>query len=209
MERRRQETQPGPFEEFLEPSASEVPYPRGGQNDFGPMLFENAQQRLHCSGMKDALVHVRRGMRQQQVAATVHIVDTNDVVDVQEQQRALVARRARFGRRQQVAVVGDAPSLLPKLHGSSLGSAYKHQRYSRLHILGSSMNTEALVILKKEEVCIRLQISPRTLDALVARQALPPGIKRGKYSTWSKSVIDTYERNQYVAQESWRPGFSL
>lgn len=68
------------------------------------------------------------------------------------------------------------------------------------------MTTEPLTILTKAEVCLRLQISSRSLDALVSRREFPTGIKRGKFMTWSQTVVETFLRNQYATQESWRPG---
>jgi predicted DNA-binding transcriptional regulator AlpA len=68
------------------------------------------------------------------------------------------------------------------------------------------MSPEPFVILKKPEVCARLEISSRSLDALVSNEEFPAGVKRGKYMNWSQTAVETYLRNQYATQEKWRPG---
>lgn len=70
------------------------------------------------------------------------------------------------------------------------------------------MNPEPLTILSKAEVCARLAISSRTLDATVARGEFPEGIKRGRHMTWSQVAVENYLRNRYAAQERWVPGMA-
>jgi len=59
--------------------------------------------------------------------------------------------------------------------------------------------------LKKEDVCLELGISPRTLDNLVSRKEFPPGVRIGKWCYWSIKAIDNYRKRAFAAQENWSP----
>jgi predicted DNA-binding transcriptional regulator AlpA len=56
------------------------------------------------------------------------------------------------------------------------------------------MNKEPLTILRKAEVCARLAICSRSLDAQVSRGEFPAGVKRGKHMTWSLVAVETWRR---------------
>lgn len=59
--------------------------------------------------------------------------------------------------------------------------------------------------LRKADVCAEFGISERTLNNLVARRQLPPGVKLGKWVYWTRKVLDNYRERAFQMQESWTP----
>ncbi len=59
--------------------------------------------------------------------------------------------------------------------------------------------------LTKEELAQRLGMSARSIDNLVKRNELPPGVRMGRQCYWSRTVVDRFTERAFAAQENWTP----
>lgn len=60
------------------------------------------------------------------------------------------------------------------------------------------------VLLKKADVCARLNFSYRHLENMVKAGKFPPGEQIGKHRYWSAKAVDAWIRRKFGAQENWR-----
>ena len=51
----------------------------------------------------------------------------------------------------------------------------------------------------------QLGMSARTIDNLVRRNELPPGVRMGRQCYWSRTVVDRFTERAFAAQENWTP----
>ena len=80
------------------------------------------------------------------------------------------------------------------------------------HFIRNSLPYEAMntasqdrIAMKKEEVCKRLSISPRTLENMVREGSFPPPARIGRYVYWSDVCINEWRKRVFGVQEAWRP----
>lgn len=59
--------------------------------------------------------------------------------------------------------------------------------------------------LNKEQLAQQLGMSARTIDNLVRRNELPPGVRMGRQYYWSRTVVDRFTERAFAAQENWNP----
>lgn len=62
-----------------------------------------------------------------------------------------------------------------------------------------------ITLLKKSQVCERLNISVRCLENMVVSGRFPPGNQLGKYMYWSEGVITSWLQREFAPQERWLP----
>jgi len=67
------------------------------------------------------------------------------------------------------------------------------------------MTTESPKLLKKSDVCARLNLSARCLEGMVSSERFPPGVMLGKFVYWSERTIDAWLLREFGQQESWNP----
>ncbi len=68
------------------------------------------------------------------------------------------------------------------------------------------MNTETTpVLLQKSQVCARLSISARTLEAMVKAETFPPSVRLGKNVYWSEAAVNNWMSRMFGPQAAWRP----
>ena len=60
-------------------------------------------------------------------------------------------------------------------------------------------------LLNKEQVCERLNISPRSLENWVKQGRFPPPVRIGKLNHWCESALDRWTQLTFNAQQSWTP----
>lgn len=60
-------------------------------------------------------------------------------------------------------------------------------------------------LLKKDDVCKLLNLSPRGLEGMVKDSKFPPPVRVGKFNYWSTKSIDQWRRRRFGAQENWAP----
>lgn len=65
--------------------------------------------------------------------------------------------------------------------------------------------TPNAALLKKSDVCERLQISSRTLEGMVKDNMFPPPVRVGRYVYWTDKVITNWVKRRFGAQEAWGP----
>ena len=61
------------------------------------------------------------------------------------------------------------------------------------------------LLLTKTQVCKKLNIAPRTLEAMVKSRRFAIPVKIGKCAYWSEKTVETWLHRAFGAQESWRP----
>jgi prophage regulatory protein len=66
-------------------------------------------------------------------------------------------------------------------------------------------NLTAPTLLKKSDVCERLNLSLRTLDAMVKAGTFPPSVRMGKHVYWSEVAILSWMSRMFGVQEAWHP----
>ena len=60
-------------------------------------------------------------------------------------------------------------------------------------------------LLNKEEVCARLNISPRCLENWVGQGRFPPPVRIGKFNHWCESALDRWTQLTFNTQQNWTP----
>jgi len=58
-------------------------------------------------------------------------------------------------------------------------------------------------LVDKATLCERLNISPRTVENMVAAGAFPPPVRVGKRVYWSEIAVRNWQRRMFAAQEAW------
>lgn len=59
-------------------------------------------------------------------------------------------------------------------------------------------------LMTKDAVCVRLKISPRTLENWVKQRRFPPGVQIGKPVYWSADAIDAWQAHTFSKQLAWQ-----
>jgi predicted DNA-binding transcriptional regulator AlpA len=63
----------------------------------------------------------------------------------------------------------------------------------------------AATLLDKAALANYLSLSVRTLDNLVKKRAVPPGVQIGKRLFWDISVVEKFKERAFGVQRGWRP----
>jgi predicted DNA-binding transcriptional regulator AlpA len=61
------------------------------------------------------------------------------------------------------------------------------------------------LILAKNDVCARLNISSRGLENMIREGRFPEGVRVGKRVYWSDRALHAWLTRVFGAQEKWRP----
>ncbi len=61
------------------------------------------------------------------------------------------------------------------------------------------------ILLTKQTVCERLNLSQRTLEGMVNSEQFPKGVRVGKYMYWSEAAVHGWTIRIFGAQEAWTP----
>ena len=63
----------------------------------------------------------------------------------------------------------------------------------------------AHVLLKKADLCRRLQMSSRTFEGMVKAGEFPSGVRIGRFKYWTESVVAKWTQRMFGLQAAWRP----
>ena len=92
--------------------------------------------------------------------------------------------------------VPDKPAATTKTH--SLDDGYPLP-------IAIMMPSTPPILLKKTEVCERLNLSARSLEGMVKAGTFPPAVLIGKFAYWSETAITSWLSRRFGPQEAWRP----
>jgi prophage regulatory protein len=67
-------------------------------------------------------------------------------------------------------------------------------------------STTAPILIKKDEVCKRLDLSARSLEGMVRLGTFPPPVRMGKFVYWSETAIANWMGRMFGPQNAWKPG---
>ena len=65
------------------------------------------------------------------------------------------------------------------------------------------MNADLPTLLKKSDLCTRLNLSPRCLENMVKAETFPPPVRIGKHVFWSELAVRKWQKQLFAAQEQW------
>ncbi len=63
-------------------------------------------------------------------------------------------------------------------------------------------------LLNKEQVCERLNISPRSVENWVKEGRFPPPVRIGRLNHWSETAVERWTLLMFNAQQTWTPAKS-
>ncbi|MFL9948919.1 helix-turn-helix domain-containing protein [Paraburkholderia agricolaris] len=60
-------------------------------------------------------------------------------------------------------------------------------------------------MVKKADLCARLNVSERTLENMTKQGLFPPSVRIGKHVYWSERAVQNWQQQKFSAQEAWAP----
>lgn len=68
-----------------------------------------------------------------------------------------------------------------------------------------TLESTSATLLDKNSVCEKLNVRPRTLEAMVSRQEFPPSVRLGKKKYWHADVVSSWLERTFQVQRDWLP----